>query len=86
MGGVDEPRVSNKFWQFLNNMQIPVNTTAISHRNNNLIVPTDQLINSERDLYEAVKKNNEHGSSLDGMNINSQTRTGYQTSDQQLHE
>ena len=86
LGGVEEPRVSNQFWQFLTNMQIPVNTTAISHRNHNLIVPPEQLINSERDLYAAVKKNNEHGSSFDGMNINSQTRTGYQTSEQQLHE
>ena len=47
------------------------------------------MISSERDVTGPIKMSQyimEAGSSIDGMNINSQIRTGYQTSEQHVHE
>lgn len=50
----------------------------------------ERVLSSERDGQGATKRHGkllvDQGSSIDGMHVNSQTRTGYQTSEQHVHE
>ena len=74
---IDEPKVSYKFWQFLSDLQIPITHEAQSNRNN-----LEATYRTEKPAYGKARQSGRWAeSSIEGLNVQSEKRTGYQTSE-----